>query len=1159
MTLENRELFDRDPLETKIPNDGVAQVVRPTTDQEWEVLRWELSSFVCEGQYEIGLDRILDSFLSNLGQPQQSAVWVSGFYGSGKSHLVRVLEYLWRDVEMPNGDRARTLATLPDSIRAHLTELSTAGKRTGGLWSAAGTLAAGKSDSVRLAFLSVLFESADLPAEYAQARFTIWAKENGYYDAVCAAVEAEGRTFVKEINHLYMSPVIAGALFETDPTLADSVDGVRGLLRDQFPPTAKDISEEAMFEVMDDVLRLQSNAEGKLPLTLVVLDEMQQYIGEDNNKALAVQSIVERCSARFESRVLFVATGQSALIATPTLQKLIDRFTVPVVLSDNDVETVVREVVLRKKPARVQELKSTIDASSGEIDRHLGGTRFALQGEEKSKLVPDYPVLPNRWRLWSDMLRAVDRAGKSGLVRSQLGLIHGGVRSGAGLPVGNVIGADYLYFDAKSRNDMLMSGVLLREVDEFIQQMANGGEESKIKGRLCALIFLISQMSQPAIGDKSGLRATAPYLADLLIEDLAEDGARMRRMVPELLEALVDDGRIVRVDNGEYRLLTQEDAEWEKDYRVRLAVIRDDATRVNHLRSERLEAAVGTAFGGLKLNQGSSKTPRKIELSWGEEEPEAGAGDVPVWIRDEWSVTASAVKKAAAEAGDESPTIFVLLPKHEADQIKETLASHAAAEETLAGRPTPVTDEGKAAQRAMRTRSTAENERLTTLFQEVVDHARIFQGGGSELTKSTPREAVEAAAGHSLIRLFPKFGLGDNSHWGKVVIQAREGAPDPLSAVGHHGELLANAVCKEVLAATSPAGTKGTEIQRRFSLPPFGWPRDAVSGAILTLLAANHVRAAQDGRELAGPKELPQTQIGKVTFKKEDDPPSVSERLAVKGLLAAAGIPYEEGNEAAQLSGLLLRLTGLADRAGGQPPLPEPPDTDHLVALSKDGGNQQFRAIAQEQTRLSSDLANWQAADQQREEREVAWGNLERLLRHAEGLPIATETVPAVEGIRDGRLLLDDPDPTAPLLAALTAALRDVVTQCAEELDEARRQAVAGLEAGEDWQKLEKSASEAILAEAMLGPVDPPDVTTEAKLLETLDATSLSTWRDRIRLVPDRANQARLRAAKHLEPESVTVTAPSSTIRDEKDLESYVEELRTRVQPHLDAKKTVII
>jgi hypothetical protein len=389
MTITNRDLFHRDPVQTKIPNDGVAQILRPETEQQWNVLRWELQSFVCDGQYAQGLEKILKSFLTNLPQAQQPAVWVSGFYGSGKSHLVRVLEHLWRDVQLPSGERARDLVTLPDEVRDHLTELSTTGKRLGGLWSAAGTLASGKSEAVRLAFLSILFESAGLPTQYEHARFMIWARQNGYLNTVRAAVEAEGRTLHKEVHDLYVSPVIAKALLAADPTLGNSVKDVRDLLKTQFPPTPKDVTDNEMFDVMDDVLRLQSPVPGRLPLTLVVLDEMQQYLGDDNDKALTVQNIVQGCSARFESRVLFVASGQSALTATPTLQKLIDRFPLPVELSDNDVETVVREVVLRKKPELVPTLKSTIDASVGEIDRHLGGTRFAPRAEEKTKLVPD--------------------------------------------------------------------------------------------------------------------------------------------------------------------------------------------------------------------------------------------------------------------------------------------------------------------------------------------------------------------------------------------------------------------------------------------------------------------------------------------------------------------------------------------------------------------------------------------------------------------------------------------------------------------------------------------------------------------------------------------------------------------------------------------------
>src|SRR3954454_8004736 len=219
---KNRELFYRDPTATKIPNDGVAKVARPETAQQWEVLEWELKSFVCEGEYARGLERILNSFLTNLSQSQQPAVWVSGFYGSGKSHMVRVLEYMWRDTELPGGEAARSIVNVPEDVADHLTELSTAGKRLGGLWSAAGTLASGKSDAVRLAFLSVLFESAGLPEQYPLARFMIWARENGYLDAVTRAVEAAGKSLAKEVHDLYVSPVVAKALLAADPSLRSS-------------------------------------------------------------------------------------------------------------------------------------------------------------------------------------------------------------------------------------------------------------------------------------------------------------------------------------------------------------------------------------------------------------------------------------------------------------------------------------------------------------------------------------------------------------------------------------------------------------------------------------------------------------------------------------------------------------------------------------------------------------------------------------------------------------------------------------------------------------------------------------------------------------------------------------------------------------------------
>src|SRR3990172_1184145 len=156
--MKNREIFLKDPLENRLVNQGVAEVVDPGSEQELRTLRHELETFVCEGQYAKGLARILSTYLASLNREEQPAVWVSGFFGSGKSHLVKMLRYLWVDWEF-KGDRAtaRGLAKVPTSIADALKELSTAGKRFGGLHAASGKLGAGAGDSVRLALLGIVF------------------------------------------------------------------------------------------------------------------------------------------------------------------------------------------------------------------------------------------------------------------------------------------------------------------------------------------------------------------------------------------------------------------------------------------------------------------------------------------------------------------------------------------------------------------------------------------------------------------------------------------------------------------------------------------------------------------------------------------------------------------------------------------------------------------------------------------------------------------------------------------------------------------------------------------------------------------------------------------------------------------------------------------
>lgn len=1147
-----REVLSRDPLTTKIPNDGVTKVIQPQSENEWDVLRYELESFVCDGEYRQGLDRILSAFLTNISQPQQQAVWVSGFYGSGKSHLVRVLEYLWRDVEFPDGARARSLATLPSDTNANLVELSRLGRQEGGLWAAAGTLGSG-AGTVRLALLAVLFRSADLPEQYPAARLVMWLKQNGWYDAVAAAVESRGKALSSELRNMYVSPVLAETLLEVVPSLASSPPDVRTLLREQFP-NVSDISDSDLHSAIADVLSLQSTAPGKPPLTLLVFDELQQFIGNDPQRTLHVQNVVEACATQFGSHLLFVGTGQSALQANTELSKLQGRFSIRVTLSDIDVEKVVREVVLRKTPNKVGSVKSVLDSASGEIDRHLAGTRIGPQPSDVQDRVADYPILPVRRRLWERMLRSVDSAGTAGQLRTQLRIVHDTTREVAAKPLGTVAPADAIYWQIEA--EMLQSAILPRDVATLIRELDDGTEDGNLRSRLCALIFMIGKLPRDEGPLATGVRATSDALADLVVDDLTAGSASLRQRVPAVLQGLVDAGTLILFD-GEYRLQTPESIEWETDYRSRLSRVLADDVRMAAERETAVREALATALKGLTFLQGATKTPRKYEMHLGSDRPATDGSSVPLWVQDEWSTAQGSVREEARQAGVDSPTVFVFLPRLEADELRQTIGRLRAAEETVSTRAVPQTSAGIEARGAMQSRIDVEGKLVSDLADNIIRNARVYQGGGTEVVAASFPEAVGQAVEAALTRLYPKFTDADQSGWNRVVTRALQGAADALSTLGYSSDVEKHPVCQEIRSFVGGGGRKGSDVRRHFSGPPYGWSRDAVDGALLALLAGGFLRAARSGQPMAA-KDLNQQQIGVADFVSEGVVVSAAQRIEVRKVASAMGLPAKSGEEAEAVVAILERLQSEAQAAGGETPLPAQPDTAIVRELRELAGNRQLVEVAERSDILIKSHRDWLAAGEATQERLPEWHRLERLQHHARTLPVATELGPQMEAIRSERSLLTDPNPLPPLLSQVTATLRKTVLEAHERLRAERDQAVSELEESDDWLKLQPRDGARILSSNGLGPIPDLAIGTDQALMKCLDDVGLQEWSDRILALRTRIAYAREEAARLLAPKAVTVRPTPATLNSREDVEDYIQQLRERLLAQVDEHPVII-
>lgn len=1143
----NNELFTRRPLDFEIPNDGVTNVDRPDGSNQWKVLEYELTSFVSEGEYEHGLERILDSYIRHRGSTTQPAVWVSGFYGSGKSHLVRVLQHVWADTVLPTGASARGLVNLPQGIKDQLVELSTIGKRDGvAPWSAAGALDR-SGDTLNAVFLAIVLGAAGLPTRVEPAQVALWLAGKGHLEAVRRHVEAAGADFIEELSEYNLSTRLADAILSVDPGFASGGGEVRKALRSQFPPESS-LNTNETIALLRKVL--QHVGGGAIPPTLIVLDEVQQYISGDGGRAMEVQNLVESVSRELDGRVLLVATGQQDLTADATLQKIQDRFTVKVVLKNQDVDAVVRRVLLNKEPAQRSTLESALAGVAGEISRQLVGSKIQHTAQDDKDLVEDYPLLPSRRRFWESVLRQAD-AGRAGQLRSRLRIVHDANRLVAGKSAGTVVGADYLYL--AKHEDLNGAGLLLKETQRLIHEQ---GRKEPLRGRVLGLIHLISLLPTTPPGD-NGVRATVDHLVDLLVEDLANDGTALRQEVPVVLTALTDEG-VLQQDGNEFRLQTAAGRAWDEAFRRHSAQLTD--SEISTERDVRLRAEVEKALPAT-VPQGKAKVARKLTLHTDSAAPRA-ADTIPVWLRSEWDdgTTAKQFDDLARSLGSDSPVVLVHLSRVQAQAFAAALRNQIATQRTLDQQGIPQDDEGKQAGRAMETRLARAQAQVAGHIRDIVAKASVQLGGGSSPTGTALRDRIENGAQSAAVRLFSKFGDADDARWNQVIDRIRKGSgADALKRVGYDADPEQHPVVKEILGRISGAGTSATDVEKAVLSAPYGWPRDALMGGIGVLLDNGLIRATINGSDATTVKVLSQTRLGTVHLRRESTVLKAAEKIAARSLLHKLGVTAD--NESL-VSGAEQAVMGLAERAaslGGPAPLPEISLAAVLQQVKSASGNDRVHALLAAKGDLTDFAERLSTLEKRRRPRLDSFARARALADSAAELDGAADARTRLEAFEQTRELLADNDQISPIATELASVVREAVTAAAESLENARKAAVDGLGRQPAWTVLDPAKQDELLRNNRLSAETKPDLSDATAVVRTAQARPLSLWGAEVDAVPARAAKALEAAVRLTARKAGSVTVPTATLSSVDEVETYLANLRATLTQALAEHDTVVV
>jgi hypothetical protein len=1099
------------------------------------IVRHEIKTFVCEGEYENGLKRILSTYLAHFDQPQQPAVWVSGFFGSGKSHLVKMLSYFWENFKFSDGVSARELKTLPPELNEQFVELS----RKQDLHHSIvvrGLLSDFPSKDIRYSFLQLMLFNLGLPTKLHQFRFYYWCKTEGILNGLIQKLEAKGRTFEQELNNLYVSEYIAPAIRELKPEYAESDAQVRDQLGRNFPRVESISKEDFLYTIKSQILPLFSE---RIPCILVTLDEVQQFIGQDDDKSYNVQNLAEDLCGNFNGRLLLVGTGQNALAETPILQRLADRFTVKVPLSDKDVKTVTRKTVLEKKPTVHSLIGKKLEDSLGEISRLLEGSDYGFTQSDKEVLVADYPILPSTRKFWERILQAIDVAGTSGQLRSQLRIIDESVKSVANNNLGEVIPADFIFEQKKQQ--LIQNALLLNEQSNIMEELAGKGGDHNLKARILSVVFLIDLL--PKDTQKYKLKSDKKTISDLLIDTLNEPSDHFRNKVEQLIDELVNQDRYLIPVDDEFKLQTRVGAEWERDFTAHATKYRNDDTKLFEIRQSKLLAALNERLKSVLVSQGKSKIRREITLYNGVTRPPIQE-KLNLWIRDGWLENEGLLLDEVRAEGTDTALAYLFVQKTKDQELKREMVKMLAAEETLGQKGTPSTPEGEQARKSMETRFKMANLQIKDLVDDICKETKIFLAGGALIDDGDLQGNVKKALESVYARQFPEFSKADYPDWEKALRKALNNDTQALQAIGYNHEPKDHPMAPELFNFIGHAGKPGRDIRSQFSKSPYGWSQDAVDAMLTVLTIAGSLSTKE--------ANLNQRTIAQAVFKVEEFTPSAKQKIDLRKLYQVAGINCQSGLELRCSGEFLRKLDELAESIYGDAPRPEYVNKLLVTELMNLDGNERLLAIHEKVEELKSLHERWKKESETINKRMPSWELLINLNRFAGDNETFKAIKEEIAAILSERMILHEPDPIQTPLLKLTDLLRQALNDLKLKHNSIFDEKMEGLQQNEYFQKLTPEQKREILRKYQL--LGKPEIISydSLKLLQQLNHISLEAWEDKVAALPSKFQQALEEAILLSAPKAESYRLPKRTIRNEAELEEYLDGVRKEIKDLLN-------
>ena len=450
MTIHLKDLFVY-PIERYIP--PVAKV----DDTAEATVETELREYVVTAPIEQALADFLEVYAESRTKPtDEIGVWISGFFGSGKSHFAKVLSYLLTNPTV-GGHQARELFVERLAGSPRQVEIEGLLHRVGLLDSQVIMFnikteqdQQARGESISEIVYRRYLASRGLSTDPAVASLELSLIERGLYDGFQAEVEQRtGGPWTEEReDFLFIRSTVAEALQAVAPEAYRSREEALAAL-DMVERSQRLTVSDLVQRLVGYVDELGRDGDGSTgsprrserpPRLVFIMDEMGQFIGTDGQTLLELQSIAEAFGTQGQGRLWVIVTAQARLHeiigGVGALQagfgKIGDRFDTRLALTDEDVERVLEGRILKKKEERVSDIQAFYHDYEGVLAAlsALPGASRDLPGMAAERFTAATPFLPYHPVLIQAIFAGVQSGTATGFslnpeARSMIGMAQG--------------------------------------------------------------------------------------------------------------------------------------------------------------------------------------------------------------------------------------------------------------------------------------------------------------------------------------------------------------------------------------------------------------------------------------------------------------------------------------------------------------------------------------------------------------------------------------------------------------------------------------------------------------------------------------------------------------------------------------------------------------